>query len=71
MTRHCNTFRKSIKTQRNQPVALTEIFSGFLAIALRGAMPFRKLITLLRDVSGKLKVCIFLQQKIAICAEKS
>ncbi|MDI7662223.1 hypothetical protein QLZ26_19220 [Cronobacter universalis] len=40
MTQHCNTFSKSIKTQRNQQVALTEIFSGFLAIAPAGAMPF-------------------------------
>nr|TWR30768.1 hypothetical protein FQY85_21685 [Cronobacter turicensis] len=71
MTRHCNTFSKSIKTQRNQPVALTEIFSGFLAIVLSDATPFQKLITLLRGISEKFRICGFLQQKIAICAEES
>ncbi|CCJ87205.1 hypothetical protein BN133_3582 [Cronobacter dublinensis 582] len=40
MTRYCNTFMKSIKTQCNQPVALTEIFSGFLAKRYDAAMTF-------------------------------
>ncbi|EGT4373914.1 hypothetical protein AUM41_19940 [Cronobacter malonaticus] len=61
MTRKRNTFSKSIKTQRNQPVTLTEIFSGFLVIVPVGAITFRKLITLLRDVSGQIRMCNFIR----------